>query len=767
MKLSNFKISTQLVLVFASTIFLVCVILLLFSKFTFQNLTETALQSMAMVEQEMTKSATGINTQTTEAFENVIHTTSDTIAQLSHAQIYNLSEAIALSVQVQIETAMGTARTLASTIEGYRWENEGINRQTILRLLWGIQLRNPEYVGVWVGFEPNALDGRDSEFAGNTELGCDETGRFIPWVFNDQGNRGVETLIEPDATPFYATPKRLQREFVTDPYEYAGAMMISASVPLIVDGEVIGIAGVDLRLDFVEQELRKHKPYETGFAYLVNPSGMLVWHPNPSLVTQQRTLDNLPGRNRFADALRAGTPHSELVRDVESGTREYYEVLSMVQVGNSPRPWGLITAAEESKMLAQLDAVTDLLEGVADTISQSLADMNESVAQIDHYAETRLLKEARSSERTLIGFVVVVVVVVVVGTIIYGRVFAAPIMQGVEALKHVVQQGDLTVTFSDTLADRKDEIGELCQTIRSLLQSDQKTAAVAHQLADGDWTPMFTEKSELDVLGKSIVTMIQKMNEVLSQINASVQEVMTGASEVSSAAQSLSDGSQKTAASLEEITASMSEISSQTKINAESATQARDLSQNASKAAADGQSAMQDMTDSMRKITQNSEEVQRVIKVIDDIAFQTNLLALNAAVEAARAGQHGKGFAVVAEEVRNLASRSAKAARETQELIAKDGEEVQKGAAIADRTAEALNIIADQIKETTGIIANIAVASNEQAQGVGQITIGLQQIDAVTQQNTAAAEESASAANQMSGMAVSLQRMVAQFKLRA
>jgi len=210
----------------------------------------------------------------------------------------------------------------------------------------------------------------------------------------------------------------------------------------------------------------------------------------------------------------------------------------------------------------------------------------------------------------------------------------------------------------------------------------------------------------------------------------------------------------------------MHEISSQTKTNAENAGQARDLAKMASEAATSGQQAMVEMTDAMKRITQNSDEIQRVIKVIDDIAFQTNLLALNAAVEAARAGQHGKGFAVVAEEVRNLASRSAKAARETSDLIAKSGQEIDNGGSVTAHTAEVLNTIVEQVKQTTDIIAGIAIASNEQAQGVNQVTLGLQQIDAVTQQNTATAEESASAANEMSSMAAKLQKLVAQFKLR-
>ncbi len=343
------------------------------------------------------------------------------------------------------------------------------------------------------------------------------------------------------------------------------------------------------------------------------------------------------------------------------------------------------------------------------------------------------------------------------------RSIAGPMGQAVRALQDL-EQGHLDVRLN---LQRQDEIGAMAKSLDALADNLQhETIAALQRLAKGDLTFTATPRDERDAIRSALRTLGNDLNAMVGRIQAASEQIAGGSIQVSDSSQSLSQGATETASSLEQIAASMTQIAAQIHSSAANAGKATQLASAACKAANKGNEQVGEMIAAIRDIGASGQNTLRIIKVIDEIAFQTNLLALNAAVEAARAGVHGKGFAVVAEEVRNLAARSAKAAKETAELIEGTVSRTERGMQVADQTGAALQEIVRVVDQVGGLVTEIATAAGEQSEGVSQTSQALSQIDQVTQQNTANAEEIAATAEELSSQVVELRDMLARFTLR-
>ncbi len=319
--------------------------------------------------------------------------------------------------------------------------------------------------------------------------------------------------------------------------------------------------------------------------------------------------------------------------------------------------------------------------------------------------------------------------------------------------------------------ESNDEIGVLSRsfyhTINRLRNYIGEISNMLESIADGDLTAQMTQEYVGDFVNirTSLDDILQRLNHTVGQIVSSAEYVSTGSEQISIASQTLSQGSVEQSSSIEELEETMRSVTDSVRQTAENVQRAREQTNEMGCQLTEGNQKMQEMITAMGEITENSNEIEKIIKTIEDIAFQTNILALNAAVEATRAGSAGKGFAVVADEVRNLAAKSAEASQSTSELIGRSIAAVTQGTLIADATAQQLQNIVMGAHDIVETINGIAVDTQRQSEAAVQIQEQIGQISSVVQMNSSTAVESAASSQELSTQASVLKQLVQAFQL--
>ena len=398
------------------------------------------------------------------------------------------------------------------------------------------------------------------------------------------------------------------------------------------------------------------------------------------------------------------------------------------------------------------DEMSGDIEEAVDAFKEASDDYKQ---QVDDFTKSTRTK-------TLIVEILVVLLMLMFGITFTGTLTRP--LKKLTKLSEELAEGNVHIEKYDEKA--KDEIGELVRTFFKMADKLKREAEIAKVVSSGDLSIELKPKSERDELGNAFKLMVDANNDSLSNIREAAYQVGAGAGQVAVASQSLAQGSTEQASSIQEITASITDITERTKANANDAIEAEKLVKQAKIDAEDGTNEMRSMVDAMQDISESSENISKIIKTIDDIAFQTNILALNAAVEAARAGEHGKGFAVVAEEVRNLAAKSAAAASETADLIEDSILKTRNGSEIAGKTSEKLAAISATVDGIVDIIGGISIASNEQAASLDQIAQAISQVSTVVQDNSATSEQCAAASEELSNQAQNLKNLIGRYKLK-
>lgn len=580
-------------------------------------------------------------------------------------------------------------------------------------------LYSDDIVGIGALFAPYKFSSNSSTYSFYASKDKDGSIKFEPYGEHTQYSQEM----------FYKKALTNKVMVFTNPYlsEKTGTTVITASTPIIVNNAVRGVVVVNIDVSKFSKIKNEASGYNTIYTKILTSEGIVAYDAeNPQNV---------------------GKDMSEIFKN----QNEYEDVVQKMSEGNG------------------FNAVVSEVNGPkAQRFYYPIKAGSETWYSLTGVSVSEINAPARMISIILIAISVISLIIIVFLIALVLKNMLKPIGKIVDAAESI-SKGNLNIELH---VNSEDEIGVLSNTfimtINNLRDMIKDISGILTNISNNNLDVEISAQylGDFSAIKEATVKIIENLNQVMGNINESSEQVSSGAEQVAGASQALSQGATQQASSIEELSATIMEISKMVNNTAENAKEAMGKTVSSGEKINDSRSQMENMIHAMTDIQDKSNQIGKIIKTIEDIAFQTNILALNAAVEAARAGAAGKGFAVVADEVRNLAGKSAEAAKNTTELIEGTVLAVKNGSKIANDTAKSLVFVVESSNAVSSIVDKIASDSADQAVSINQISQGVDQISAVVQNNSATAEESAAASQELSGQAEILKELVNKFVLK-